>query len=936
MTDQSTISQLNPILVLADADLLLADQSQGDGTYVTKKITAANVSAKFSAEAGAAASGYADDAATSAADADSSATSASTSAATATTKAGVATTKAGDAASSAAAAATSETNAATSETNAATSETNAAASAAAAAISETNAAASATLATVTGANLFGRGPVSSTVTSLPASPVEGDRYLVAHSGTSGALVGKEDQLVEYVGGAWVYSGVPKSGQHLFVSGTKAHLTYSTGWVRRSKQRIRTSEFETVDAAEAFRVSASINELHIDSPWTLTADTTLSGTTTIAAGIDPIVTGAFNLNIAHLGGAPRSRIFDNSGVGSVTLGGAIGYPEWFGAKGDGVCVADDDGSLSLDAGYTDDYLALRAIINSGVREVRLAGKVYATNSTIEAPVDLIISGTSRNKSILAVGATETTILTCVPDEAGGELGLKDLTLLGYMGKSLTANTSGGNVFVRGVSNFWCKNVRSLYAEYMSIAAVATVARFQDGEIGFSGRDSCNFTGSDIGYIQNSYIHDCADDGGAMHLNSAANGPVKTRLIATGNTLERTFGFDVLGARNSIIAKNIGRYIYGYWARITPSNIEGVSSNWNVTIANNIVSDLIDPTLLGLATNPACFIWVGASTTAGTSTDHPAVAPETYDATGKTFVDPFPYYDQMLLGTTPIGPGFNTKIVNNSYSNLLNGLTKFSDAGVGKLWGPNGPVDPAMTGTVGNGFVLRFDGDTSNVYVAGDQAYGVASYVRIQTPGTITNNIRFSNVHVARAPYFVLSDHTVAATYLDMQFEDCSFDGDPLFENADRKTAEPDGTWTASAGANSCFAYIPYCIGMQFRRCGLKNVGLDFKTNGTTQFLAEDMRYYWDFVSGKGIGAINDTDMAAQQFHYWIDSDPTSATYLQPNATTDSAFLRQAAAAPTSGNFYPGAKVKNTSIASAAATYWRCSASPHTFVAGPAYA
>lgn len=189
MTDQSTISQLNPILELADPDLLLVDQSQGDGTFVTKKITAANVSAKFSADAGDAASVYADAAAASATAADGSATSAATSAATATNKANIATTQAA------------------------------------------NAAASASASIVY--TLFSK-PVLSVITSLPGSPTNGDRYLVAHSGTSGGLVGKEDQIVERISGAWVYSGLPSDGQWL-ACGNGGYIYRSSNWVSSAAQ-----------------------------------------------------------------------------------------------------------------------------------------------------------------------------------------------------------------------------------------------------------------------------------------------------------------------------------------------------------------------------------------------------------------------------------------------------------------------------------------------------------------------------------------------------------------------------------------------------------------------------------------------------------------------------------------------------------------------------
>ncbi len=59
-------------------------------------------------------------------------------------------------------------------------------------------------------------PVISVISSPPASPANGDRYLIAPSGASGAFAGKENQVAERTAGAWVYSGAPASGQQLMV------------------------------------------------------------------------------------------------------------------------------------------------------------------------------------------------------------------------------------------------------------------------------------------------------------------------------------------------------------------------------------------------------------------------------------------------------------------------------------------------------------------------------------------------------------------------------------------------------------------------------------------------------------------------------------------------------------------------------------------------
>lgn len=69
-----------------------------------------------------------------------------------------------------------------------------------------------------GASLWQR-PVISGATSPPGGPAIGDRYLVAHSGTSGAFVGKEDQVAEWNGAIWIYSGAPKVNQLIEIGNT---------------------------------------------------------------------------------------------------------------------------------------------------------------------------------------------------------------------------------------------------------------------------------------------------------------------------------------------------------------------------------------------------------------------------------------------------------------------------------------------------------------------------------------------------------------------------------------------------------------------------------------------------------------------------------------------------------------------------------------------
>lgn len=61
-------------------------------------------------------------------------------------------------------------------------------------------------------------PVLDRVKTPPTSPSSGDRYLVHRQGTTGVFIGKEDQVAEYNGSSWVYTGAPLTGQMLSVRG----------------------------------------------------------------------------------------------------------------------------------------------------------------------------------------------------------------------------------------------------------------------------------------------------------------------------------------------------------------------------------------------------------------------------------------------------------------------------------------------------------------------------------------------------------------------------------------------------------------------------------------------------------------------------------------------------------------------------------------------
>jgi hypothetical protein len=66
------------------------------------------------------------------------------------------------------------------------------------------------------------------LTSPPASPSAGDRYIIP-SGATGAWAGKTNQIAVYIGGTWEYY-VPKVGWLAYIEDEDKLAAYkSTGW-----------------------------------------------------------------------------------------------------------------------------------------------------------------------------------------------------------------------------------------------------------------------------------------------------------------------------------------------------------------------------------------------------------------------------------------------------------------------------------------------------------------------------------------------------------------------------------------------------------------------------------------------------------------------------------------------------------------------------------
>lgn len=66
----------------------------------------------------------------------------------------------------------------------------------------------------------------------PASPVEGESWLVAATGASGEFAGREEQLACREANAWAFA-IPRDGMQVFDRSTGQLMLFSDGWRRHT-------------------------------------------------------------------------------------------------------------------------------------------------------------------------------------------------------------------------------------------------------------------------------------------------------------------------------------------------------------------------------------------------------------------------------------------------------------------------------------------------------------------------------------------------------------------------------------------------------------------------------------------------------------------------------------------------------------------------------
>lgn len=257
-------------------------------------------------------------------------------------------------------------------------------------------------------------PVISLIQSPPTSPSNGNRYLISSSGTSGAFVGKENQVAERIAGAWIYSGPPASGQRLMVG--QLILQYNAGW-KLSPSNV----FETVTALLA---ATSIYGLADGASWRCAGRTNPGDGGGCIFVFDAADTSTPDndgtVRVDSVGHRLKAEIADPRQL-----------PAIFGMKA-------DHGS--------DDRAAFQAMVdwafNQQIRDIYLPSGAIALSSTVFIPYGIMLHG---QLSTFDTSRPSTRIIT-LP----GASYIEDF-MIGYNTSDNINESAPGNYFGGGIEN-----------------------------------------------------------------------------------------------------------------------------------------------------------------------------------------------------------------------------------------------------------------------------------------------------------------------------------------------------------------------------------------------------------------------------------------------------------------------------------------------------
>jgi len=564
------------------------------------------------------------------------------------------------------------------------------------------------------------------------------------------------------------------------------------------------------------------------------------------------------------------------------------------------------------GITDDSTPIQAKLDTlaamGGGILQLDGKTYGIGTPLILKPNVSIQGVGKDKTTLRVLVDNIGIINTHGLAKSGMSFIRGCGFEGYADRNATLGTV---TLVRAgpFDRFDFDDNRVQYSRHMGVSTTSDVGNASRNTVNRCHRDGINFTDAKYVRIQDNDISEIGDDPIAVHISATASGIWPTSVLVTGNRLEKCLGIKCLGARHTVISKNLLRFYAAYGVNIGGvEGSEGAANKFSITISDNTFVDGLNGTTVGVGSN-AHAILITHARSKGSSTDAiPAYVGE-YDSGTTSIQTPDAFFNKAG-STIPRASAGEISITGNTVRQTISGITNFSDAGFGTLFSTAGVIDPAVSTLIRVPHGVTLFGDFSNVSIVGNPMHGVSAAVRFKNFDALSNIVVEGNP-ITRFDLGVSFDVAAERFVKNVVVRGNTFDGDPYFENADHLVAGA-GVW-ANTGSQGGSCVLGLNVkGVSFTQNSVRNVRKVLHASNTSShaFNIEGNDYHYDFVNTKGIGLM-DYNSARPMLnnHFYTDSTPSSATYGQPSSTSDSAYVKSATSIPTAGYFRAGQMVLN---------------------------
>lgn len=470
----------------------------------------------------------------------------------------------------------------------------------------------------------------------------------------------------------------------------------------------------------------------------------------------------------------------------------------------------------------------------------------------------------------------------------------MTLHGYADRNPTLGSDSHRLANIGDAEYiWYDSVRALYSRQMSLTGNGSIQAYVTNcWVQKSNRDAINMTGCRRAVIADNQVEECGDDAIAYHISSSESTPAggMRQAVIHGNRIQKSFGIKVLGATNVVISNNTGRFCYGYGIYTGSDSNEGRKAEVGVAITGNTFVDTIFGTFVGAGSiGTGIYLAAPAMATNTTAYPHHVSAGDGTNTVGIGFSADNAF---NTIGTTFVPPSHANVITGNTFMQTLSGLTNFSDSGFGQLFNNGGPLDPAMTGTIGrngnasvNG-IRVVEGALSDFLISENSFYGLVHAVNFTTFGGASNANSFVNGtitgnRIVRCVSGLQAAGLPANTHSDVRITNNFYDLDPLFESADRNVdggGQKTGMWNSTTGLTAPVLSIQNVNGVFFHDNTVKNAATIVHANQGLSTITQNTVWCDTTVSSPSFGgvAVGAAQLALQR-HVQYNADPRSTAY-----------------------------------------------------------